>query len=207
MLKILGKSTSINVRKVLWTCSELSLAYELEEWGEQESELQKDEFLSLNPNALVPVIVDQDFVLWESNSICRYLATSMERWDLLPRAPRPKAHVEQWMDWQATELNNSWRYAFMSLVRRNPVYSDPAAVDTSMRNWNHNMTILEAHLHSSGDFVLGSNFTLADIVIGLSTHRWMSTPMDRPYLPGVSAYYQRLCQREGFIQHGCNGIP
>ena len=92
-------------------------------WTNKKGELLKAEFLALNPNALVPVITDEDFVLWESNSICRYLASSMERWDLLPRSPKPKAHVEQWMDWQATELNNSWRYAFMALVRKNPSFN------------------------------------------------------------------------------------
>ncbi|UPW17097.1 glutathione S-transferase [Agarivorans sp. TSD2052] len=207
MLKVLGKSTSINVRKVLWTCSELALNYELEEWGNQNGELLKAEFLALNPNALVPVITDEDFVLWESNSICRYLASSMERWDLLPRSPKPKAHVEQWMDWQATELNNSWRYAFMALVRKNPSYSEDPAIDTSVRNWNQNMMLLERQLERSGDFILGSEFSLADIGIGLSTHRWLSTPMERPELPTVQAYYQRLSQRKGFVEHGCNGVP
>ncbi|MGY5452981.1 glutathione S-transferase family protein [Agarivorans sp. MS3-6] len=207
MLKVLGKSTSINVRKVLWTCSELALNYELEEWGNQKGELLKAEFLALNPNALVPVITDEDFVLWESNSICRYLASSMERWDLLPRSPKPKAHVEQWMDWQATELNNSWRYAFMALVRKNPSYSEDPAIDTSVRNWNQNMMLLEQQLERSGDFILGSEFSLADIGIGLSTHRWLSTPMERPELPAVQAYYQRLSQRKGFVEHGCNGVP
>jgi len=207
MLKILGKSTSINVRKVLWTCSELSLAYELEEWGERENELLKKEFLALNPNALVPVIIDDDFVLWESNTICRYLTSSAKRLDLLPADSQSRALVEQWMDWQVTELNNSWRYAFMSLVRKEQAYSDDALVSRSIRNWNHNMTLLEQQLRRSGDFVLGNNFTLADIVIGLSTHRWLSTPMERPELPAIQAYYKRLSQREGFIQHGCNGVP
>ena len=77
MLRILGKSTSINVRKILWLCSELSLVYELEEWGIEGRDLNKSEFLELNPNAQVPIIVDRDFVLWESNSICRYLALSL----------------------------------------------------------------------------------------------------------------------------------
>jgi len=209
MLKILGKPTSINVRKVLWVCAELSLAYELEPLGSEEGDLDNAEFLALNPNALVPVIVDDDddFVLWESNAICRYLASSAERWDLLPKEPKPRALVEQWMDWQATELNNSWRCAFMSLVRKHPDYSDVTAVDASIHDWNRNMTLLERQLERSGDFVVGSDFTLADIVVGLSTHRWFSTPMERPDLPAVHAYYERLSQRQGFMQHGRNGVP
>lgn len=207
MLRVLGKSTSINVRKVLWLCSELSLVYKLEEWGVGELDLNKAEFLELNPNALVPVIVDKDFVLWESNAICRYLACSEERWNLLPQEPKAKASVEKWMDWQATELNNSWRYAFMSLVRRDPAYSDASMVDASVEAWNKNMVLLDHQLEKSGKFVVGIDFTLADIVLGLATHRWLSTPINRPELPSVQAYYQQLCQREGFVQHGCNGVP
>ncbi len=207
MLRVLGKSTSINVRKVLWLCAELPLAYKLEEWGVEKNDLNKTEFLILNPNALVPVIIDQDFTLWESNTICRYLASSEKRWDLLPQEPKAKARVEKWMDWQATELNTSWRYSFMSLVRKDPAYSDAVLVNTSVQAWNKNMTLLDHQLSESGKFILGADFTLADIVLGLATHRWLSTPMERPELPAIQAYYEQLCQREGFIQHGCNGIP
>ena len=207
MLRILGKSTSINVRKILWLCSELSLVYELEEWGVEASDLNNSEFLELNPNALVPVIVDRGFILWESNTICRYLASSEKRLDLLPQEPKAKASVEKWMDWQATELNNSWRYSFMSLVRKDPAYSDATMINSSVEAWNKNMALLDNQLKESGEFVVGDDFTLADIVLGLATHRWLSTPIERPDLPAVQAYYQRLCQRKGFVQHGCNGIP
>ncbi|MEG1116955.1 MAG: glutathione S-transferase N-terminal domain-containing protein, partial [Janthinobacterium sp.] len=73
MLKILGKAASINVRKVLWTCEELDLPYEREDWGSGFRSTDDPAFLALNPNAMVPVLVDGDLVLWESNTICRYL--------------------------------------------------------------------------------------------------------------------------------------
>jgi hypothetical protein len=72
-------------------------------------------------------IVEDDFVLWESNTICRYLACTRHRDDLLPTSPAARARVEQWMDWQATDLNTAWRHAFMSLVRESPAYSNPRA--------------------------------------------------------------------------------
>jgi glutathione S-transferase len=207
MLRILGRASSINVRKVLWTCVELGMAYELQPWGSGFRDPHDPAFLALNPNALVPVIVDGDFVLWESNTICRYLAASRQQSDLLPTRPSQRARVEQWMDWQATQLNASWRYAFMSLVRRHPAYADRSAVETSVREWNQNMALLDQQLAQSGAFVVGHEFTLADVVLGLSTHRWFSTPMDRPVLPSVAAYYERLRQRAGFAIHGSNGIP
>jgi len=207
MLKILGKPVSINVRKVLWLCEELALPYEHEAWGAGYRDTQVPEFLALNPNALVPVVVDGDAVLWESNTICRYLAARQGREDLLPRDALARAHVEQWMDWQAGELNNSWRYAFMGLVRRSETHRDAAAIEASAAAWNRHMVILERQLDKSGDFVAGSTFTLADIVLGLSVNRWFMTPIERPVLPLVQAYYDRLATRAGFRQHGRNGTP
>ncbi|HSW06337.1 glutathione S-transferase family protein [Aquabacterium sp.] len=206
MLQLLGRSPSINVRKVLWLCAEMALPYEHEEWGTDALSLRAPEFLALNPNAMVPVIRDGNFVLWESNAICRYLA-ARERSELLPSALQARARVEQWMDWQATELNTAWRYAFMSLVRQSPKHMDAAAIADSVANWNQHMSLLDAQLQQTGAFITGAAFTLADIVLGLSTHRWFMTPMARPALPAVAAYYERLTEREGFRRHGRNGLP
>jgi glutathione S-transferase len=207
VLKILGKPISINVRKVLWLCEELALPYELEAWGAGYRDPDTPEFRALNPNAMVPVIVDGDAVLWESNTICRYLAGRQGRDDLLPRDPLARARVEQWMDWQGGDLNNSWRYAFMSLVRHSPAHRDPQAVEASAASWNRHMAILERQLGKAGDFATGPAFTLADIVLGLSVNRWLMTPIERPALPLVQAYAGRLATRPGFRRHGCNGSP
>ena len=207
MLQILGRSNSINVRKVLWLCTELGLPYEQELWGSGFKATQAPEFLALNPNALVPVIRDGDVVLWESNTICRYLAGKHGRTDLLPTEPAARARVEQWMDWMATELNTSWRYAFLALVRKTPEYTDSSAIEASIAGWNRHMAVLDAQLQRTGAHAVGESFTLADIVLGLATHRWLSTPMPRTELPAVMAYYERLSERPAFMQHGRNGVP
>jgi glutathione S-transferase len=207
MLQLLGKSSSINVRKVLWLCAELDLPHAHEQWGSGFRSTALPEFLALNPNAMVPVIRDGSLVLWESNAICRYLAAQHHRPDLLPTAPRERALVEQWMDWQATELNNSWRYAFMALARQSAAHTDADAIATSVQSWNRHMGILEGQLGTTCAHAVGDAFTLADIVLGLSTHRWFMTPMERPHLPAVAAYYERLSERPGFRRHGRNGMP
>jgi glutathione S-transferase len=207
MLKILGKPISINVRKVLWLCEELASPYQLEPWGAGWRDPDTPEFLALNPNAMVPVIVDGDAVLWESNTICRYLAAKHGRDDLLPREPLARARIEQWMDWQGGDLNNSWRYAFMGLVRKSTAHQDAAAIAASAAAWNRHMGILERQLEKSSDFVAGPAFTLADIGLGLSANRWFMTPIERPALPRVEAYYDRLGERPGFRLHGRNGTP
>jgi glutathione S-transferase len=207
MLRILGKPTSINVRKVLWTCEELALPHELEAWGVGHRDTRMPEFLALNPNAMVPVIVDGDAVLWESNTICRYLAGKHGRDDLLPRDALARARVEQWMDWQGGDMNNAWRYAYMGLVRKSAAHQDANAIEASAASWNRHMGTLERQLEKAGDFVTGARFTLADIVLGLSVNRWFMTPIVRPELPHVLAYYDRLATRAGFRLHGRNGMP
>jgi glutathione S-transferase len=207
MLTILGKSSSINVRKVLWTCAEIGLDYQLEQYGNGFLPTGTPDFLRLNPNAMVPVLLDDGQPLWESNTICRYLAYRHGRTDLLPASPMPRAQVEKWMDWQATELNTAWRYAFMALVRNSPAHADPAAIAASVTEWNRLMTMLDAQLAATGAFVCGGQLTLADIVLGLSTNRWRSVPMERPPLAAVDAWFDRLSERAAFLTHGRNGLP
>jgi len=208
MLRILGKATSINVRKVLWTCRELAVPFEREDWGSGVRATQEAGFLAMNPNAMVPVLVDGDVVLWESNTICRYLATCYgDGGALLPAAPAERARVEQWMDWQATELNSAWRAAFMALVRGSAAHRDPVQVAASVASWNRHMAILDARLAATGAYAAGSAFSLADIVLGLSANRWRMTPMARPALPAVAAWLERLEQRPGWREFGGNGIP
>ena len=198
-LKVLGRLTSINVRKVLWTCAELDLHFE---HVESDAAL-----LAKNPNALVPVIQDGEFVMWESNAICRYLAGKQPRNTLLPQEAAARGPVEQWMDWQATELNSAWRYAFYALVRRSPSHQDPAAIAASIESWNRCMKILDEHFAHGGQFITGEFFTLADVVLGLATHRWLLSPIPRPHLDAVHGYYQRLSVRPAFRAHAPADVP
>jgi glutathione S-transferase len=197
VIRILGKASSINVRKVLWACEEIGIAYTRADDGPE---------LAQNPNGLVPVIVDGDFVLWESNSIIRYLANKSAAHALLPTEPRARAEVDRWIDWQATEFNSAWRYAFLAIVRRNPAFNDPRDIEASKKQWTRMVAILDGQLARTGPHVAGDAFTLADIPIGLSVNRWFMTPLERPVFANVEAYYERLSGRPAFLKHGRNGI-
>lgn len=186
MLKIYGHATSINVRKVLWTCAELALPFEREERDTR----------ALNPVRMVPVIDDDGIIVWESNVIVRYLVTSRGRTDLAPTEPAARAHVEQWMDWQASDFNNSWRVPFQALVRHNPAFKDVAAIQASIELLNTNIGTIDTQLGRTGAYIAGEHFTMADIVIGLSMERWRSIPIQRPCYPNVTRYYDQLCARE-----------
>ncbi|WP_457320821.1 glutathione S-transferase family protein [Roseateles sp. P5_E11] len=204
-LRLLGRLTSINVRKVMWTAAQLDLELDREDWGAGFRSPQEPGYLAMNPNGLIPVLIDGDFVLWESNAICRYLATQRYATTLLPTEPQARARVEQWMDWQAGELNNSWRVAFMALVRGQP--ATPEAIEAGVANWNKHMGMLEAQLARTGAFVTGPEFTLADVVLGLSAQRWKNAPIERAALPAVDAWMRRLSARPGFADYVDNGMP
>jgi glutathione S-transferase len=111
------------------------------------------------------------------------------------------------MDWQATELNGAWRYAFMALVRKAPGFGSASDIAASVRAWNARMQVLDAQLDRTGAYVAGDAFTLADVVVALSVNRWLMTPIERPHLAAVAAYVDRLGPRPGFRRHCANSLP
>jgi glutathione S-transferase len=151
------------------------------------------------------VIRDGDFVLWESNTICRYLVGMHGRDDLLPPDPRRRARVEQWMDWMATDLDRVARYPFLALTRSMPPNPEQARLDADIAAWNRCMGVLAARIESTGAFVAGEDFTLADINVGLALNRWLKTPLERPPLAALDAYRERLLGHPGFVAWAENG--
>jgi glutathione S-transferase len=200
MLKVLGRVTSINVRKVLWALDEMGVAHEREDWGKPIRDPNVPEFLALNPNAQVPVTVDDGFVLWESHAVLRYLAGKHQA-DLWPADPQKRALVDQWMSWQSTELNPAWSYVGRARLRAEPPNPEPVRIEESIRAWTRQMRILEAQLARGNGFVANDAFSLADIVIGLSTHRWMSIDFDKPALPAVARHYAQMQSRPAAVAY------
>lgn len=205
-MKVLGRENSINVRKVLWACDELGLSYEHEAWGLEDRPLASEEFQKLNPNGKIPVLIDGETTLSESNTIIRYLANREGNHDLYPAEPARRAAVDMWMDWQAAELNPTWRYAFHGLVRNNPNNRDEMRIQESLDQWTKHMDMLETRLAGTAAYVAGNAFTLADIPIGLAVNRWFMTPGTSYRHPATAEYYERLSARPAFMRHGRNGV-
>jgi glutathione S-transferase len=139
-------------------------------------------------------MVEDDFVLWESNPIMRYLAEG-QGGALIPADRRVRAKMEQWFAWQQNEFSPAATYAFLALGRPTPGYDDPQQIARSIERWTAKVAILEGQLAGGLPFLVGDMFTLADIAVGLALHRWQVTPFDKPALPLVNAYYERLKAR------------
>ncbi len=160
MLKIWGRRTSSNVQKVLWCCVELDFQFERVDIGGPFGGNQDAEYLALNPNGLVPTIRDGDLVLWESNTICRYLAVTHKAERLYPAAPAARAYVERWMDWQLSTVGPPMGALLYGLIRSKPEQRDQAAIEAARRKALTAWSIVEDALENS-PFLAGDDLTLA----------------------------------------------
>ncbi len=196
MLKIWGRTTSINVQKVLWCCAELNLKYDRVDAGGKFGVNNTPEYLAMNPNGLVPTINDDGLILWESHAIVRHLSRKHGKGTLWPGDEKVLADADRWMEWYSTTLWNNLRPVFWNLVRVEPDKRDMKLVEESRKKTADNLKIVENHL-ASRQYMAGSVFTMADIPMGVALHRWFLLPIERPDYPRTAAYYERLKQRPG----------
>jgi glutathione S-transferase len=207
MLKIYGRASSSNVRKVLWVADEIGQTYTREDWGRGFRATDEPEFKRVSAFGVVPVIDDDGFILRESNTIIRYLSSKHARHDLYPTDLKARAVVEAWMDWGSTDLYLGVRPTFLGLVVKSPAFQDPKMIEDSIADWTRQMRRLDDHLASNGPYLAGSGLTLADVPTGIVVNRWFSIPFKKPELPAVSAYYDRLAERAAYRTHVRNGTP
>jgi glutathione S-transferase len=199
MLKIWGRTNSINVQKVLWCCAELNLKYERIDAGLQFGVNTTPEYKAMNPNALVPTINDDGFVLWESHAIVRYLARKHGVSTLCPSDAKACADADRWMDWHATTVWPNLRPIFWNLVRTPPEKRDMPLVEESRNKLSASMAILDAHL-AGRKFVIGDVFSMGDIPLGTAVQRWFNMPIERENYKNLEDWYKRLQGRAAFKQ-------
>lgn len=193
-LKLWGRASSGNVQKALWALDELGLAYEPIEAGGAHGIVGDASYRALNPNGLVPTLEEDGFVLWESNAILRYLAHAHGGPLAMPEAPRARALIDQWLDWQATAFTPAMRDAFLQLVRVAPEKRDPRVIEASRANSERCAALLDRHLADT-PFVAGDTFSIADIAVGLAAHRWFQLPLEREERPNIRRWLEGLAQR------------
>ena len=195
MLKIWGRMSSINVKKVVWTAQELGLDFQRTEAGGLFGVVKTPDYMALNPNSLVPVIEDGDYVLWESNVIVRYLAAKHASGQMCPTELRERFDAERWMDWQQTTVNPASRPGFWQLIRTPPEQRNPVLIAESNAAVESLMATLDAHLAARA-FVVGERFTVADIPLGCEVHRWFGLPQPRQSRPHIERWYANLQSRQ-----------
>ena len=200
-LTIWGRANSVNVQKVLWCLSELDLAYQRIDAGMQFGRTREPQYLAMNPTARVPTLVEGDFVLWESNSIMRYLCLAY-RPDapIYPKEPKRRAAVDRWLDWTLSTVQPVDRPVFWALVRTPPERRDMAGIQKDVDAEAEVWRIADHHL-STRHFIEGDNFTIADIALGAYARRWLGFEgVSRPRQPHLERWLALLSGRPGFSQ-------
>jgi glutathione S-transferase len=197
VLKIWGRTNSVNVKKALWCAEELGLQYERLDAGREHGVVDTPAYRKLNPNGLVPTIEDDGFVHWESHAIVRYLAAKHGAGTLWPDDLRMRAAADRWMDWVASRLNPTMRTAFWGLVRTPAGERDAQAIAESVVRSGELLVMADAAL-ANCPYIAGESFTMGDIPLGCHVYNWMLLPIERRPLPHLEAWYRRLTQRAAY---------
>lgn len=200
MLKIWGRTNSINVQKVMWTVAELDLKHERVDAGLQHGVVNDPWYREMNPNGRVPVIDDGGFVLWESNAIVRYLAAKHSAGRLHPIDLHAHADADRWMDWATSTVAPVMTPLFWGLIRTAPEKRDMTAIAGHAKGMEALAAILDRRLEGK-QFICGDELTMGDVPLGCFVYRWYALPIEHPALPHLRAWYERLAQRPGFAQH------
>lgn len=199
MLKLWGRTSSINVQKALITLKELKLDFEYIHAGGQYGVVDTPEFGALNPNRTVPVLQDGDFVLWESNAIVRYLAYQYGKGSVAPESLKPYSQADSWMDWTSILWWPSIAPAFIGLIRTPEDKRDNAAIEAALKRSLNCAKVLDQTLAAKGSAYLGGEQpSMADIALVCSAHRWLAlaSEADRASVPALTAWYGRFMKRD-----------
>jgi glutathione S-transferase len=206
MLKIWGRNTSSNVQKAMWAVGEMGLAHERIDIGGPFGKNKEPAYLAMNPNGLVPTLEEEDgFLLWESNSVIRYLAAKHRADILEPTDLKVRALASQWMDWQLTVLGPAITPVFWGLVRTPPEKRDMAAIEAAKVKTTEAAKILDARLGKT-NFAAGSTFSYGDIPVGVMIYRYMKLVPERPKLANLERWYAAIAERKAFRDH-VSSIP
>jgi len=201
MLKVWGRHSSFNVQKVLWFLGELGLVYEHIPAGGSFGRLDEPAFRALNPHGCVPVLEDGDLAIWESHTILRYLAARYGRGSFWRDDPAQRSHVEAWMDWSQTALQPDFLTGvFWGYYRTPEAQRDWPAINHSLARCADHFRLLD-NILAAHPFLTGDQLSLADIPTGTSLYRYFELDVDRPDLPHVAAWYERLQQRPAYRDH------
>ncbi len=201
MLRLWGRISSINVRKVVWAAQELGLTLQRIDAGANFGLTQEESYLRMNPNGLIPLLEDDALHLWESNVIVRYLCATYgadAAEPLYPVALPARFGAEQWMDWEQTTLSPPGRDAFIQLIRTPAEQRDDALIAHSVARTEPLLALLDRHL-ADRPFITGDAFSMADIPVGCDVHRWFGLPRTRPSWPNLERWFANVSARGGAV--------
>ncbi len=196
-LLIYGRQTSYNVQKVLWLLEELEVEYKHIQLGGRFGGLEMDEFKKLNPMQKVPVIVDDDKVIWESNTILRYLADTYGTVAFKVDDAFERSKYERWMDWSQSKFEPIFIGIFWGYYRTPEHLRDMVAIENSIQACQQCLEMLDDQLKHKL-FILGDDLSLADISIGIYLYRLVEIELNIELPNYVADWYEHLNNSPGY---------
>lgn len=196
MLRVFGRRSSFNVQKVLWLVDELQIEHEHIPAGGDHGDLD-GQILAMNPNGLVPVIDDGGTVVWESHAILRYLAARYGSERLWPADPGERSKADRWLDWARALQEDFLNGVFWGFYRTPDAERDWPAIRRAIARSGEGYGVLDRQLEGRA-YILGEALSLADIPAGALLYRYFGLEIDRPELPNVEAWYERLKARPAY---------
>ena len=196
-LTLWGHPRSINVQKVLWALDELGLEHERRDIGGSFGGNKERAYLALNPNGLIPTLVDDGEAIWESNAILRYLFAKYGAAPIAPSDAIARARADAWTEWYSSTLWLNVRPLLVQLVRTPEDKRDLSVIENAQKQSSAAVGLLDRELQQR-PYLVGDSFTWADIPVGAALQRWFKLPIRRPEHQALDAYYARLQQRPAF---------
>jgi glutathione S-transferase len=198
MIKVWGRNTSSNVQKVMWAIGELSLPHERIDVGGSFGKNREPAYLAMNPNGLVPTLEEEDgFLLWESNTIVRYLAAKYKATTLEPADLRTRALASKWMDWQLAVLGPAITPVFWGLIRTPPEKRDHAGIEEGKKKTTAAIQMMDGQLAKTA-YLAGDGFSYGDIPVGIMAYRYRQLVPERPVLVNFERWYAAISARPAF---------
>ncbi|NVK21199.1 MAG: glutathione S-transferase family protein [Kangiellaceae bacterium] len=193
-MKLYGIYGSNNVRKVLSVAKHLGIELDIEWLSLYQMEHKTEEYLKLNPNGKVPTLVDEDFVLWETNAINRYLCAKVGGSELYPEDVRLRAQVDQWLSWELAHYNQALGTVAWEAVAKPQFLNmegDKPVLDWATIKLEEFASVLDKHLENR-KYMVSDHLTLADYaIVHIEIFRPM-IPFDWSKYPNVSRYYDEI---------------
>ena len=167
-MKLYHFPISPNSRRVIAVLHHLGLDCELQIVNLAQGDQMHDDFLKLNPNHMIPTLVDGDFVLWESNAIMQYLCSKVAEQSLWSNDPVVQAEISRWQFWQTAHFGRACGILiFEHLIKGalNMGSADDQEVVKGEESFHRFAQVLENHLNGR-DWLVGNQVTLADLSVG-----------------------------------------
>lgn len=193
---------SPNSRKVLAVVHHLGLTPEIVSLDFVRGDTTKPEFFALNPNGMVPVLVDGAFRLWESNAINQYLVEKAGGSALFSRDPEIRADIVRWQCWEQAHFNKAFgTLIFESLIKPKFGMGEASAglVEFCLHEITRFAKVLDGHLRGRSTLV-GDDISLADYaMVCLEGYRG-ATVFDWSPFPNINRYFDEVRVTEAWIK-------